>query len=113
MRDRRFMLFVSSTRHLPHPCGIRSVRLDLEVAAECCLRFRLPALLHQRDAMPAPGIRRSVGINNRGRIALRSANIVARAIAQAPDFAFVESEQTVPAVLGQGLESNIRLHQDR
>ena len=65
-------MIVSSAGHLPHPGGIGRVGLHGEVAGEGGLRLGRAALLHQRDAVPAPGVRRRVGIGDRGRIALRA-----------------------------------------
>src|SRR3954466_13342903 len=94
----------SSTCHRPHPGGIGRVGLDREVATERGLRFGRASLLHQLNAVRTPGLGRRVRIRDRGGIALRRSLLVTGTVAQAPDFALVEAEQAVPAVLRQSLD---------
>src|SRR6476646_949722 len=94
----------SSARHLPHPGGIGRVRLHGEIARERGPRFGWAALLHQRNTVPAPRVGRSVGIDDRGGIALVGSDLVAGTVPKPPDLAFVEAKKPVPTVLRESLD---------
>ena len=56
--------------------------------------------------MPAPGVGWCIRIDDRSGIALRCAHVVAQRVpvAQPPNFAFVETQKPIPAILSERLD---------